>query len=160
MPSKKNPLNLNALQLKTLVLLQELARLDGRQAPDSPEGHILVSGMPNPHGDHFHLGEAVVMSRDASGLANEGAWAALERKGLIKAMFPVAAVLTPAGIAYDTGLRELILIAPITDVAQRGRCSQLAAPTANRRGKNRRPNTLMRLPKPGTTSRRPAMRLR
>lgn len=109
MPAKKNPLNLNALQLKTLVLLQELARLDGRPAPDSPEGHILVSGLPNPHGDHFHLGEAIVMSRDATGLANEGAWAALERKGLIKAMFPVAAVLTPAGIAYDTGLRELIL---------------------------------------------------
>jgi hypothetical protein len=101
MPPKKNPLNLNALQLKTLVLLQELARLDGR--------HILVSGMPNPHGDHFHLGQAVVMSRDATGLSNEGAWAALERKGLIKAMFPVAAVLTPAGLGYDTGLRELIL---------------------------------------------------
>src|SRR5882724_537498 len=30
--SKKNPLNLNALQLKTLVLLQELARLGGRPA--------------------------------------------------------------------------------------------------------------------------------
>ena len=108
-PTKKNPMCLNALQLKTLTLLQELARINGRPAPDSPEGHILVSGLPNPHGDHFHLGEAVVMSRDASGLANEGAWAALERKGLIKAMFPVAAVLTPAGIAYDTGLRELIL---------------------------------------------------
>jgi len=109
MPPRKNPLGLNALQLKTLVLLQELARLDGRPAPDSSEGHILVSGLPSPHGDHFHLGEAIVMSRDATGLANEGAWAALERKGLIKAMFPVAAVLTPAGIAYDTGLRELIL---------------------------------------------------
>jgi hypothetical protein len=108
-PTKKNPLGLNALQLKTLTLLQELARVNGRQAPDSPEGHILVSGLPHPHGDHFHLGEAIVMSRDASGLANEGAWAALERKGLIKAMFPVAAVLTPAGAAYDTGLRELIL---------------------------------------------------
>jgi hypothetical protein len=108
-PTKKNPLGLNALQLKTLTLLQELARLNGRPAPDSPEGHILVSGLPNPHGDHFHMGEAIVLSRDASGLANEGAWAALERKGLIKAMFPVAAVLTPAGIAYDTGLRELIL---------------------------------------------------
>ena len=109
MAPRKNPLNLNALQLKTLTLLQELARLDGRPAPDSLEGHILVNGLPNPHGDHFHLGEAIVMSRDATGLANEGVWAALERRGLIKAMFPVAAVLTPAGIAYDTGLRELIL---------------------------------------------------
>jgi len=109
MPPKRNPLNLNPLQLKTLTLLQELARLTGRPAPDSPDGHILVTGMPHPHGDHFHLGDAVVASRDASGLANEGAWAALERKGLIKAMFPVAAVLTPAGLAYDTGLREQIL---------------------------------------------------
>lgn len=109
MPPKNNPLNLNALQLKTLTLLQELARLDGRAAPDAPEGHILVAGMPHPHGDHFHLGDSVVASRDASGLANESAWAALERKGLIKAMFPEAAVLTPTGLAYDTGLREQIL---------------------------------------------------
>jgi hypothetical protein len=109
MPPKKNPLGLNALQLKTLTLLQELARLDGRPAPDSPEGHVLVTGMPSPHGDHFHLGDAVVLSRDASGLANAGAWAALERKGLIKGMFPLAAVLTSAGLAYDTGLRDVIL---------------------------------------------------
>jgi hypothetical protein len=109
MPPKRNPLNLNPLQLKTLTLLQELARLDGQPAPGAPEGHILVEGMPHPHGDHFHLGDSVVASRDASGLANQGAWAALERKGLIKAMFPEAAVLTPAGLAYDTGLREQIL---------------------------------------------------
>jgi hypothetical protein len=109
MVTKRNPMGLNALQLKTLTLLQELARIDGRPAPDSPEGHVLVTGMPNPHGDHFHMGDAVVMSRDAAGLSNEGAWAALERKGLIKGMFPVAAVLTPAGLAYDTGLRDVIL---------------------------------------------------
>ena len=109
MAAKKNPLNLNPLQLKTLTLLQELARLGGRPAPDAPEGHVIVSGLPHPHGDHFHLGEAIVMSRDASGLANESAWAALERKGLIKSMFPIAAVLTPDGLGYDTGLREQIL---------------------------------------------------
>ena len=36
MTSKKNPLNLNALQLKTLTLFQELARLPnhGRPAPE------------------------------------------------------------------------------------------------------------------------------
>lgn len=109
MPPKRNPLNLNPLQLKTLTLLQELARLDGQPAPGAPEGHILITGMPHPHGDHFHLGDSVVASRDASGLANQGAWAALERKGLIKALFPDAAVLTPAGLAYDTGIREQIL---------------------------------------------------
>jgi hypothetical protein len=109
MPPKKNPLNLNALQLKTLTLLQEMARIGGRPAPDAPEGHILVTGMPHAHGDHFHLGDAIVLSRDATGLVSEGAWAALERKGLIKAIFPIAAVLTPAGLAYHTGLRDLIL---------------------------------------------------
>ena len=63
----------------------------------------MIFDSPDLEGGHL------VMSRDATGLSNEGAWAALERKGLIKAMFPVAAVLTPAGLGYDTGLRELIL---------------------------------------------------
>jgi hypothetical protein len=49
------------------------------------------------------------MARDANGLANPAAWAALERKGLIKSEFPDAAVLTPAGLAYDTGLADTIL---------------------------------------------------
>jgi hypothetical protein len=109
MTAKKNPLNLNPLQLKTLTLLQELARLNGEPAPEQPDGHILVAGMPHPHGDHFHLGESVVATRDASGLANEAAWVALERKGLIKSHFPVAAIMTPAGMAYETGLRDQIL---------------------------------------------------
>jgi hypothetical protein len=37
------------------------------------------------------------------------AWLALERKGLIKSMFPEAALLTPAGLAYETGLADAIL---------------------------------------------------
>jgi hypothetical protein len=49
------------------------------------------------------------MARDANGLANPAAWVALERKGLIKSEFPAAAVLTPAGLAYETGLAETIL---------------------------------------------------
>jgi hypothetical protein len=49
------------------------------------------------------------MARDASGLANPAAWAALERKGLIRSEFPVAAILTAAGLAYDTGLTQQIL---------------------------------------------------
>lgn len=109
MPPKKNPLNLNSLQLKTLTLLQELARLPDHGQPAGEPGAVLVTNLPHPHGDHFHVGHAVVMSRDATGLANPAAWAALERKGLLKAMFPTAAVLTAEGLAYDTGLGGAIL---------------------------------------------------
>jgi hypothetical protein len=107
--SKKNPLNLNALQLKTLTLMQALARLEGHGSPANEPGHILVSGLPHAHGDHFHVGAAVVSGRDATGLANEAVWTALERKGLIKSLFPMAVVLTPDGLGYDTGLADTIL---------------------------------------------------
>ena len=109
MPPKRNPLNLNPLQLKTLTLLQELARIAGKPAAeDDPEG-LAISELPNPHGDHFHLGEAVVAARDATGLRNPGVWAALERKGLIRPKLPEAVILTPLGQQYDTGLRDAIL---------------------------------------------------
>jgi hypothetical protein len=108
-PPKRNPLNLNALQLKTLALLQALARLPGHGRPAGADGSILVTDLPRPHGDHFHLGDAVVATRDATGLANQAAWVALERKGLIKAQFPWAATLTAAGLGYDTGLADAIL---------------------------------------------------
>jgi len=108
MPPKSNPLGLNPLQLKTLTLLQALARLPDH-AQSLEDGAIKVSRLPHPHGDHFHLGAAVVMARDASGLANPAAWTALERKGLIRSEFPVAAILTAAGLAYETGLTQQIL---------------------------------------------------
>jgi len=109
MAPKRNPLNLNPLQLRTLTLLQELARLPGHSRPADEPGAVMVGNLPQPHGDHFHLGDAVVLTRDASGLANQAAWVALERKGLIKSMFPQAAVLTEAGLAYDTGLAGTLL---------------------------------------------------
>ena len=108
MPPKINPLGLNALQLRTLTLLQALARLPDH-AQSSENGAVRVSHLPHPHGDHFHLGNAVVAARDASGLANPSAWAALERKGLIRSEFPLAAVLTAEGINYDTGMTRQIL---------------------------------------------------
>jgi hypothetical protein len=50
------------------------------------------------------------MTKDATGLLNRAAWTALERKGLIKTdMFPQAAILTPAGLEYDTGLASTLL---------------------------------------------------
>jgi len=108
MPPKRNPLNLNALQLKTLALFQALAQLPDHARPAEDEG-VLVADLPHPHGDHFHLGDAVVLSRDATGLANQAAWVALERKGLIRSRFPSAAVVTREGLGYDTGLADAIL---------------------------------------------------
>jgi hypothetical protein len=106
MATKRNPLNLNPLQLKTLTLLQELAQFAGAAEAD---GAVRVEELPQPHGDHFHVGGAVALTRDATGLANIAVWAALERKGLIRSEFPDAAILTPAGLAYETGLRDQIL---------------------------------------------------
>ena len=109
MPPKRNPLNLNPLQLKTLTLLQELARLAGTPSPDDEPDGLAITELPNPHGDHFHLGESVVATRDATGLRNPGVWAALERKGLIRPKLPEAVILTAAGQQYDTGLADAIL---------------------------------------------------
>jgi hypothetical protein len=108
MAPKRNPLNLNALQLKTLTLLQELARLPDYSRPGEEPGSVVLTRLPYPHGDHFHVGEAVVASRDATGLRNPAVWAALGRKGLIRSS-PPTAIVTPLGLDYETGLRETIL---------------------------------------------------
>lgn len=107
MPPKKNPANLNPLQLKTLTLLQELARLEQKPA-DGEEGAFLVTGLPHAHGNHFHLGNAVVATRDASGLGNEAVWVILERKGMVRRSQDFA-VITAQGMGYETGLRDSIL---------------------------------------------------
>jgi hypothetical protein len=108
MPAKKNPLNLNPLQLRTLTLLQELAGLDDYSQPGEEPGSFVIVTLPLPHGDHFHLGAAVVASRDATGLRNPAVWAALARKGLVRSL-PDHVVLTPLGFAYDTGLRDALI---------------------------------------------------
>lgn len=109
MPTKKNPLNLNPLQLKTLTLFQELARYPEIAVQNADTGEIFVQQIPHPHGDHFHIGRKVVASRDATGLSNQAAWVALERKGLIRSGFPDNVVLTKDGVAYDTGIGAQIL---------------------------------------------------
>ena len=101
MPSKANPAKLNALQLRTLTLLQALARLPQASA-QQPDGRIAITQFPHAHGDHFHLG-------DATGLENESVWNALVRKGMIEAEWPHRIALTPEGLGYDTGLAEQIL---------------------------------------------------
>ncbi len=102
MPPKTNPLKLNPLQLKTLTLLQAMAEVAGETMPD---GRVRLHQLPSPHGNHFHIGSAVVSAADATGLHNEAVWMALNRKGLVDPGMTV----TPAGLAYDTGLRDRIL---------------------------------------------------
>jgi len=108
-PSKRNPLNLNPLQLKTLTLLQELARLPGHAEPGDEPGALVVRDLPFPHDDHFHVGECVVAARDATGLRNPAVWVALERKGLVRAASGDQVTLTALGQDYETGLRDAIL---------------------------------------------------
>jgi hypothetical protein len=112
MAPRRNPLQLNPLQLKTLILLQELARLPAFSRPADEAGDVAITRIPEPHGDHFHLGDAVIAARDASGLANPAVWAALERKGLVRALDRGGAVLTVLGRDYSTGLRATALHKP------------------------------------------------
>ena len=96
MPPKTNPLKLNKLQLKTLAILQELARDPRTSSTEDEAGSALITMIPQPHGNHIHVGERVVSTRDASGLWNQAVWNALQRKGLAAPTFPVAIRLTVA----------------------------------------------------------------
>jgi hypothetical protein len=108
MPAKANPAKLNPLQLRTLVLLQAIARLPDASRP-APDGGIEITAFPHAHGDHFHLGEAVVSARDATGLENQNVWNALQRRGLITCAWPHNIALTPDGLAYETGIAGEVL---------------------------------------------------
>lgn len=109
MPPKANPLKLNSLQLRTLAILQEVARDPAHALPPDAAGNIAITNLPHAHGDHIHVGRFVVAGRDASGLGNEAVWLALNRKGLARAAFPQVIALTPAGLAYETGVRDEVL---------------------------------------------------
>src|SRR5271169_1263757 len=109
MASKLNPLKLNSLQLRTLTLLQALTRVSGASRNGPGPGEKTVERFPQAHGDHFHLGDAVVSGKDATGLYNEKVWHALERKGLARADWPHRVTLTSEGLGYETGLAGEIL---------------------------------------------------
>ena len=109
MPTKKNPLKLNPLQLRTLALFQELARYPDTATKDEASGEVTIAALPHIHGNHVHIGRFLVSSRDASGLTNEAVWVALSRKGLARSDFPEGLTLLPAGVEYDTGLTESLL---------------------------------------------------
>ena len=109
MAPKQNPLKLNPLQLRTLTLLQAIARLPGAASAGPGAGEVTIERLPGAHGDHFHLGDAVVAGKDATGLYNENVWHALERKSLARADWPHRITLRPEALAYDTGLADEIL---------------------------------------------------
>jgi hypothetical protein len=109
MPPKINPAKLNPLQLRTLTLLQAIARIPDASSP-TPEGDIAITAFPHAHGDHFHLGDNVVRAADATGLENQNVWSALSRKGLIKSEWPNTIALTPDGVAYDAGIADQVLL--------------------------------------------------
>ena len=109
MPAPRtNPLKLNRLQCKTLVLLQTLAELPRYATQGPEEGETVIASMPPAHGDHFHLGSWIVLARDATGLGNSSVRAALIRRGLVRDAAG-RTVLTAAGKDYETGMSEAIL---------------------------------------------------
>ncbi len=108
MAARVNPLKLNPLQAKTLALFQELAR-HPEISSRLESGEVFLNALPQPHGNHFHLGSKVVSTSDATGLGNPNVWAVLERKGLIRGQFPGAVALTADALTYDTGIAEKIL---------------------------------------------------
>lgn len=103
------PVKLNALQKRTLALIQELAEESDLGLKDESSGNIRVHIHLHSHHDHVHIGRFTVSTRFASGLQNQNVWTALERKGLIVGQFPVSLDLTPEGQAVKTGVRQQML---------------------------------------------------
>ena len=99
-------IKLNALQSKTLTLLQILARDPDSSTPEGDAGDIRITRLPHAHGNHMHVGEYVVASRDASGLSNKSVLVAFCRKGLVKENWEDKIVLTPEGLSFSTGLEN------------------------------------------------------
>ena len=110
MPPKKNPLKLNKLQLRTLTLAQLLAQDPNFAQRDEATGAVTLLQMPHAHGDHLHIGQFAVSTREASGLSNPAVWAPLVRKGLARVDGPIAITLTAEGVSYDTGFGDRFLV--------------------------------------------------
>jgi len=110
MPPKKNPLKLNKLQLRTLALAQLLAQDSNLAQRDEATGAVTLLQIPHAHGDHLHIGQFIVSTREASGLSNPAVWAALVRKGLARIDGPIAITLTAEGVSYDTGFGDRFLV--------------------------------------------------
>lgn len=108
MAAKANPLKLNKLQARTLLLSQVLAGdpMSGFKNPET--GEVTLTRLPHAHGNHVHVGPYVVSAKDASGFGNISVWKALERKGLARIHGDDSFTLTVAGQDYDTGLAHML----------------------------------------------------
>ena len=96
MPPKANPAKLNPLQLRTLTLLQAIARIPGAASPHAewryrhhrssrmPMAIIFIWATPRWRPRRHRPGEPAV-------------WNALTRKGMIKSEWPHQIALTPDG---------------------------------------------------------------
>ena len=91
-------------------LIHELRdRAPGGAVAGPGPGEATIQHFPPAHGDHFHLGDAVVRGSDATGLFNEKVWNALTRKGVARGDWPHSITLTSVGLNYDTGIADEIL---------------------------------------------------
>lgn len=104
-----NPLNLTELELKSLSILQAIAREPDLSEPAADDG-VRIFRLPRPHGDHFHLNGAVVYTRDAVGIVEASVWQALQQNGLAISDWPKAITLTRAGLEYYTGVARDIFL--------------------------------------------------
>lgn len=105
MPVQKK-VKLNPLQSKTLVLLQVLAKDPNSSMPIEDSEDIRITALPHAHGNHMHVGEFVVASKDATGLGNPSVWKALSRKGFVRENYEEEMVITAEGLAFSTGLED------------------------------------------------------
>ena len=69
-----------------------------------------MSNLPDPHGNHFHCGDGIVLAKDATGLKNESVWKTLERKGLARSFYPIGIAITLDRMGYDAGLNQVLLL--------------------------------------------------
>jgi hypothetical protein len=106
---RPNPKKLNPLQLRTLALLQAIARQPGLADPPHQDGTVSIHTLPHRHGDHLHVGAAVVSTRDATGLDNPSVMNALARKGLLHLGPAGLPSLTLEGRNYQTGIAAAVL---------------------------------------------------